>query len=106
MKRSEYKKEVNRLIKLSQKIDERLELQFQMAKWLDEHSDNLSRRIDNVNSEDCQQREVLIKEAEELLGRILSERRIISEDRELEDELYKGLDILTGRVIKEGIETD
>ena len=103
MKRSEYKKEINRLIKLSQELDERLEIQWKTSMWLDKQSTDLSTRIDNADRGNYRLTEELGREVKEMLGRIRFEKNLSKSDQELEDTLYQELDILTIRVIKEGI---
>ena len=103
MKRSEYKKEINRLIKLSQELDERLEIQWKTSMWLDEQSSDLSNRIDNADRGDYRLTEELSKEVKEMLGRIRFEKNLSENDQKLENQLYKELDTLTLKVIKEGI---
>ena len=105
MKRSEYKKEVNRLIKLSKELDKRIDIQFLTAMWITEKIDLLSNKIDD-SSNDWQQKEELIKKAEELMGRLLLEKRTLEKDNKLENMLYRGLDELTLRIVKEGIEKE
>jgi len=106
MKRSEYKKEINRLIKLSQRLDERLDIQLDTAGWITNLTDDLTKRMDDAELSGCQQKEMLVKEAEALIGKISYEKRILEDDKKLEDQLGQELDALTLRVIKEGIEED
>ena len=105
MKRSEYKKEINRLVKLYQELDDRLEVQWKTSIWLNKMSTDLSNRTDKINiEEDYHQREKLIGEANEILGRIQFEKNLSKNDKELENKLSQELNTLISIVIKEGIE--
>lgn len=105
MKKSEYQKEINRLNEFSKFLNERLEIQYQTAMWINERSDILTKKIDEYGeSLDWQQREQLLKEAEELMGRIFVERKLSENDKELEKKLRQGLDDLSLKISSEGFE--
>lgn len=109
MKISEYKKEIDNLLKKSKRLDERLEMREISTKWLVQKADDISRRLDEAHELDnlsWDEKEQLYREAEEILARLNIEKNLVVEDGHLNHGIGDDLDKLDQKKLSEGIQPD
>lgn len=105
MKKSEFQKEINEILRKQKQLDSNLELQDMTVDWILKRSDELAVLLEDSKLKESE-RERLLREARELEVRLKVEARDLKSDIEKQSQLCAYLDMLIVRKIKEGLESD
>ena len=106
MKFKEYKNELDALLAMSQKLNERLAMQEKTSEWLIKRSDDICKKLDSADDLSFEVKEKLMHEAYEIAGRLTAEMKSIQEDFEMDKKIKDRLDKISRRRIKEGLELE
>ena len=74
------------------------------SEWLLQRSAEICKRMDDSDSLSWEEKERLLKEAEEIAGRMSSDMRTLERESLMEESIMERLDKVTLRRIKEGLE--